>query len=177
MLPSPLAPADLTDAGSPSRATRWLRAWLVVAAALAVPGTVAAQRASLMVTARVTQGAPTIRAIEPPAQVRHDAQGAAYAARLTLGGDSPVSVAVSVRPAHGAAAPGDAVAPVRVRDASGAFQTLAPGGPPILVVDSAQPSLAAPVDVHYHVGRATRSAGGGAAQPAVVYTVWFPGGM
>ena len=171
VLPSPLAPADLTGAPLPSRAARWLRSWLVVAGALAVPGTVAAQRASLMVTARVTHGAPTIRAIEPPAQVRYDAQGAAYAARLTLGGDSRVSVAVSVHPAPGAAAP------VRVRDASGALQTLAPGGPPVLVVDAAQPSAAAPVDVHYHVGRAARSARGGAVQPAVVYTIWFPGGM
>jgi hypothetical protein len=98
------------------------------------------------------------------------AGGATFALPLTLTGRSRVSVSVSL----GAAAAGDTLPPPRVlvRDAAGVFRPLAPGGPPVLVVDRAQPNGSTRVDVQGWVERSP--AGADPKRLPLLYTVWYP---
>jgi hypothetical protein len=149
----------------------------IALAALAAPASaVAQQQARALVSARVLEGA-TIRMVKPPQDVRRDSGGASYTAQLILGGPAPVSVTVAVPPRPGVSgASRPTPSHLLVRDASGVFRPLEAGGPPVLIVDAAQPNDSVPVDVHYRVDGGPRRANGEPPPLVVVYTVWYPGG-
>ena len=188
-----------------TRATRALIGGaLVASAARAAPA--AAQegrdgreprRGVLLVSAQVAD-VSAVREVTPPHEVRRDAAGAVYAARLTVAGSVPMQIAVGV-----AAVPGespDGAPSVSVRVAGGGLATLAPGGQPAVVAEWARPGPTRTLDLEFHVkyggerrggggregggegggegrGRRASRVGGRVSAPArLVYTVWFPGG-